>query len=72
MKKIILEYTCENFQDALDKVNLIWKVAEKLNHHPDILLHSYKLLKIEIYTHETDSITQKDLELRKQICDLLW
>ena len=38
-----------------------------MNHHPDMKIYSYRFLSIEIYTHDTNSITQKDYDLSKQI-----
>ena len=72
MNPIILEYEFKNFVWALAFVNQVGEIAEKINHHPNILIHNYKYVKIEIYTHSSNAITIKDLELKQKICDLEW
>lgn len=72
MKPIILEYEFKNFVDALDFVNQVGSIAEWMNHHPNISIHDYKHVRLEIYTHSSHSITEKDLELKQKICDLKW
>lgn len=61
------KFTFINFFDALSFVVKVGMVAEKLIHHPDILLHSYKYVTIKTFTHEVDGITDKDIELINQI-----
>lgn len=41
-------------------------LAEKHNHHPD-WYNSYNKVRIELTTHDTGSITEKDYELAKAI-----
>jgi 4a-hydroxytetrahydrobiopterin dehydratase len=69
--KLCTEIKCNDFKEALLLFNEIAKVAEKYNHHPDIRIHSYRFLSIELFTHDTNSITEKDHELKKAI-DLCW
>ena len=38
-------------------------VAEKQDHHPDILLHGYKNVKVMLSTHSAGGITQNDFDL---------
>jgi 4a-hydroxytetrahydrobiopterin dehydratase len=72
MKPIVLDYIFENFQECLVFVNKVWVIAEKLNHHPNIIIKNYNQVTFEIFTHSSKSITKKDLELKKCICDLEW
>ena len=65
--KLSTEIKCQDFEEALLFLNEIAKVAEKRNHHPDIKIHSYRFVSIELYTHDTNSITEKDHELKKEI-----
>ena len=65
--KLIKIIKCQDFNHALALLNKIAVVAESLNHHPDMKIHGYRFLSIEIYTHDTNSITQKDYDLSKQI-----
>ena len=41
--------------------------AEKMNHHPDIFLHSWNKVKITISTHSEGGVTEKDFRLAEII-----
>lgn len=65
--KLTKEYEFNNFLETISFVNKISLIAEQMNHHPDLLIHSYKKLKIIIFTHHENKITEKDYELAKKI-----
>ena len=65
--KLVRNVKCQDFQEALSLLNKIAVIAESINHHPDLKIFSYKFLIIEVYTHDTNSITAKDYELREEI-----
>ena len=65
--KLMKTIKCQDFNHALALLNKIAVVAESMNHHPDMKIYSYRFLSIEIYTHDTNSITQKDYDLSRQI-----
>ena len=65
--KLVKNIKCEDFEEALALLNKIALVAQELNHHPELKIHGYKFLDIEIYTHTTNSITEKDRVLAKKI-----
>ncbi|MGB1730192.1 MAG: 4a-hydroxytetrahydrobiopterin dehydratase [Crocinitomicaceae bacterium] len=65
--KLMKTIKCQDFNHALALLNKIAVLAESMNHHPDMKIYSYRFLSIEIYTHDTNSITQKDYDLSKQI-----
>ena len=69
-KSLVKEFEFTNYVEVIDFVNKIVPLAEKANHHPDILIHDYKKVKIMMYTHTEDKITEKDYSLAKQIDDL--
>tara|TARA_B100001115_G_C15735599_1_gene358584 strand:- start:525 stop:788 length:264 start_codon:yes stop_codon:yes gene_type:complete len=69
--KLCSEIKCHDFKEAVLLFNEIAKVAEKSNHHPDIKIHGYRFMSIEVYTHDTNSITEKDYKLKKEI-NLCW
>jgi len=51
-----------DFAEALNFTNRIGELAEQENHHPDILL-AYGKVKITIYTHKIDGLTESDFIL---------
>lgn len=65
--KLVRNVKCQEFKEALALLNNIGVVAEEINHHPDLKIYRYKYLSIEVYTHDTNSITEKDYELVKEI-----
>ena len=69
--KLMKTIKCQDFNHALALLNKIAVVAESMNHHPDMKIYSYRFLGIEIYTHDTNSITQKDYDLSKHIDEIL-
>ena len=64
---MVKEYEFKNFVQAVDFVNKIVPLAEKADHHPDLLIHSYKKVRVELMTHSEGKITQKDYDLAKEI-----
>jgi 4a-hydroxytetrahydrobiopterin dehydratase len=55
-----------DFKTALDFVNLVGDIAEKHRHHPDINL-SFGKVKINLITHSTKTVTEKDVLLAEEI-----
>ncbi len=68
---IIKEFTANNFSSALAFVVQIGIEAEKLDHHPDILLHSWNKILIKISTHSEGGVTEKDFKLAELINKLV-
>lgn len=57
------EFELENYVEAVVFITKICEVAEEMNHHPDILLHSYKKVKVSMCTHDQgNKITELDYE----------
>ena len=65
--KLIRNVKCQDFIEALELLNKIAVIAEATQHHPDLKIHNYRFLRIEVYTHDTNSITPKDHKLAKEI-----
>jgi len=60
-------YLFKNFVDAVGFVNRVASVAEENGHHPDLYL-SWGKVKIEIFTHKIDGLTESDFVLAAK-CD---
>ena len=69
--KWVKEFVFQNFVEAIEFVNKIVPLAEKADHHPDILIHSYKKVRIELFTHSEGKITDKDYKLANEIDKLI-
>jgi len=53
------EYTFDDFKAALEFTNKVGDIAEAQDHHPDILT-SYGKVKVTIWTHKIDGLTESD------------
>ena len=69
-QKLVKEFIFKNFTEAVEFTHKIVPVAEDANHHPDILIHSYKKVKIILFTHSRGKITEKDYSLAEKIDSL--
>jgi len=65
--RLVKEFQFKNFKEAVEFVNKILPIAEKQEHHPDILLYEYKRVRVMIYTHDENRITDKDYKLAEAI-----
>jgi 4a-hydroxytetrahydrobiopterin dehydratase len=65
-KEIVKLYIHKDFVDAVAFVNKVAILAEKANHHPDILI-KYNKVTLSLSTHSEGGVTDKDINLAKQI-----
>ena len=54
------------FLDGIEWVGRIARIAEELDHHPDIDLR-WRKVTLTLTTHDAGGLTQRDLELATQI-----
>ena len=66
-KSLVKEFELANFSKAINFVNKIHPIAEEFGHHPNLLIHSYNKVKVMLYTHSEDKITEKDYLLAEKI-----
>ena len=60
-----------DFMSAIGLMNEIAMVAEDLGHHPDLHLTGYRRLRIETYSHDVGTLTERDTALAERIEHLL-
>jgi 4a-hydroxytetrahydrobiopterin dehydratase len=60
-------FTLQDFAHGVLLIGAIGQLAEAANHHPDLRLHDYKMLTIELSTHSEGGLTEKDFDLAVQI-----
>ena len=56
----------KNFAEALDFVNRVGAIAERLDHHPDIAF-GWGYAEFSITTHDAGGLTHNDFDLAKEI-----
>jgi 4a-hydroxytetrahydrobiopterin dehydratase len=64
---IVRAWKFEDFAQALAFVNRVGEAAEAANHHPDILLHGWNKVRLELSTHSEDGLTEADFEMAAHI-----
>jgi len=61
--------TRKDFRDALLFVNAVGFLAERANHHPDILI-SWNTVTLTVVTHSAGGLTAKDFALARAVNEL--
>ncbi len=64
---LVREYKLADFAAALAFVNQVAEVAERANHHPDILVHGWNHVRLELSTHSQGGLTEADFALAAEI-----
>lgn len=65
--KLKREFEFKDFTEALEFVNKVGKLAQNEGHHPDIYLYSYKMVRLELWTHKIGGLHQNDFILAAKI-----
>jgi 4a-hydroxytetrahydrobiopterin dehydratase len=56
--KLVKTYKFKNYDDVMKFVNNVSQIAKKQNHHPDMLV-KYDSVKLTMFDHEANDITDK-------------
>ncbi|MCY3986030.1 MAG: 4a-hydroxytetrahydrobiopterin dehydratase [Candidatus Dadabacteria bacterium] len=59
-------FVLRNFVDSMGFVNKVALLSEKVDHHPDILIRWNNVF-ITLSTHSEGGVTEKDLNLAREI-----
>jgi 4a-hydroxytetrahydrobiopterin dehydratase len=63
---LVRSWQFPSFRRALEFVNQVAALAEKSDHHPDIVL-SYRQVRLELSTHSDGGLTPLDFEFASEI-----
>ena len=63
------EYKFKDFREALDFTNRVGELAEAQGHHPDIYL-AWGKVKLTIWTHKIDGLTESDFVFAAKVDQL--
>ena len=61
--RLVRQFEAKNFVAAQEFLAGVGEVAERLGHHPDLHLESYRNVRVEVYTFKVGGITAYDFEL---------
>jgi len=64
---IVRDFECKGFTAAMALANAVADAANEANHHPDILIHGYKHVRVTLSTHSEGGITDNDVALAQTI-----
>lgn len=64
---IVRDVELGGFTAAMALANAVADAAEAANHHPDILVHDYKHVRLTLSTHSAGGITENDFALAAAI-----
>ncbi len=59
-------FSFSDFNGSVAFVNRVAKVADELNHHPDVHI-SWNKVTLDLVTHSAGGVTQNDIELARRI-----
>lgn len=68
---IVRDLELDDFGAAVEFVNKVAAIAERANHHPDILVHGWNKVRLTLSTHSEGGLTSADFELAAEIDALL-
>ncbi len=63
-------FTLKGFKSAMAFANHVAEAANAANHHPDIHVERYRLVRIVLTTHATHGISDADVDLARRIDEL--
>jgi 4a-hydroxytetrahydrobiopterin dehydratase len=66
-RRSLLDRTFTDFAAAIAFVNRVAEAAEAADHHPDILVHGYRRVRLTLTTHSAGRLTEKDADLARVI-----
>ncbi|HSZ69309.1 MAG TPA: 4a-hydroxytetrahydrobiopterin dehydratase [Solirubrobacteraceae bacterium] len=64
---IAREWKLADFDAAIAFVNRVAALAQDANHHPDILVHGWNKVRLELSTHSAGGLTAADFALAARI-----
>jgi 4a-hydroxytetrahydrobiopterin dehydratase len=68
---IVRDVECKGFHSAMALANAVADAANEANHHPDILIHGYKHVRLTLSTHSAGGVTENDFGLAGRIDGLI-
>jgi 4a-hydroxytetrahydrobiopterin dehydratase len=64
---LVADRELRGFTAAIAFVNRVAEAAEAAGHHPDVLVHDYRHVRLLLTTHSEGGITEADLSLARTL-----
>jgi len=68
---IVRDIKLENFDEALMLVDRVAEIAQSVNHHPDILIHGWNMVKLSLTHHAAGGLTEVDFDVAARFDQLI-
>jgi 4a-hydroxytetrahydrobiopterin dehydratase len=68
--KLTKTFKLNSFEAIIDRLNSLAKVTEITHHHPDFKVENYNQIHFYLFTHDENSITEKDYFLAEKIDEI--
>ena len=60
--RLYRDFRCASFKEAIALVLRVADLAERAGHHPNILVHEWCFVRLELYSHLEGGATQADVD----------
>jgi 4a-hydroxytetrahydrobiopterin dehydratase len=64
---LVHEREVADFNAAVAFVGTVAEVANRLDHHPDVLIHGYNKVRLTVTTHSAGGLTRRDLAFARDV-----
>ncbi len=61
--EIVRDIRLENFDEAVMLVDRVAEIAQSYNHHPDILIHGWNMVRLSLTHHAAGGLTEVDFDM---------
>jgi 4a-hydroxytetrahydrobiopterin dehydratase len=65
--QIVRNVKLENFDQAVMLVDRVAEVASSMDHHPDILIHGWNMVKLWLTNHAAGGLTEIDFDMAARL-----
>jgi 4a-hydroxytetrahydrobiopterin dehydratase len=67
--RIHRDYRFPSFRAAIDFVDKVAEIAERRGHHPNIAVHEWCFVRLDVYSHVAGGLTTNDVDLAIAVDD---
>lgn len=65
--RLYRDFRFPDFKAAIRFVNEVAELAEELGHHPNIHLHEWRFVQLELYSHAAGGLSQFDVDFALEL-----
>jgi 4a-hydroxytetrahydrobiopterin dehydratase len=69
--RLYRDFRFKNFRAAIAFVNEVADLAESLGHHPNILVHEWCFVRLELYSHAEGGLSRFDVDFALALDEMI-